>query len=571
VARSDSAVPQTATDWVALGQRHLARGAVAQAAASFERATHLEPKGAMHWARLGKTQAALRQHEAAEAAFARACALDPHNPTLQVLHAGELREINKAEDAIEACRRAMAAEPENIHAAVTEALMLPPVYAGADDLDRWRNRYIEGLERLHARRAHWMNQPGGVLRVEATNFYLAYQGKDDLAVQSSYSDFLAPLLGGVVPDLQAPIGRPRDQARRIRVGFLSSNLKVSTIGDYFASWISGLPRERFEVHAILAAGIPDKRTELFARASDSFVSVEGTADEIARRVKSLALDILVYLDLGMTPWGSLLANLRLAPVQCAAWGHPVTTGSALIDYYISCADMEPESAAGHYREQLVLLPGLGTRYRPAPNVEKPAREEFGLPPQKHLYLCPQSLFKIHPDTDALFLDLLARDDDAVLVFFAATTQGQRQAFVHRLESGMKACGLPPRQQIKLLPLMSHRDFRRVMTVADVMLDTLHWSGGSTSLDALATGLPIVTLPGRLMRGRQSAAMLRIVGVEELVARDSDHYVALALRLANDPAYRSGLTSRIRDGVSRLFDRPEPIDALAKALESIVED
>jgi predicted O-linked N-acetylglucosamine transferase (SPINDLY family) len=68
-----------------------------------------------------------------------------------------------------------------------------------------------------------------------------------------------------------------------------------------------------------------------------------------------------------------------------------------------------------------------------------------------------------------------------------------------------------------------------------MLDTMHWSGGNTSLDALSSGLPIVTLEGRFMRGRQSAAMLRTVGVEELIARDAQQYVDIALRVARDPA------------------------------------
>jgi len=569
VARTDFASPKTAADWVTLGQRHLAANAAAQAVASFEQAAALEPQVAMHWARLGKVQAAMREHEAAEAAFARACTLEPLNPTLQVLLAGELREQNKAEEAIDACVRALKAAPENIPAAVTRALMLPPVYTGLDDLERWRERYVDGLARLQARKVAWLRQPRGVLGVEATNFYLAYQGKDDLAVQSGYSDFLASLLSAAVPDLRAPLERRSDRSRRIRVGFLSSNLKASTIGGYFGSWISELPRDRFEVHGVLAAGIPDPRTEAFARASDNFVSVDGAADEIARTVKSLALDILVFLDAGMMPWGNLLANLRLAAVQCAAWGHPVTTGSTFVDYYLSCADMEPEDASGHYRERLVLLPGLGTRYALPPQVENAERAEFGLPAHRHLYLCPQSLFKIHPDTDALLLDLLARDEDAVLVFFAATTRGQRDAFVRRLEAGMKMRGLPPRQQIKLLPPVGHSDFRRVMAVADVMLDTLHWSGGSTSLDALATGLPVVTLPGRFMRGRQSAAMLRIIGVEELIASDPDQYVALALRIANDQEYRASLTSRIREGLPRLFDRPEPVAALAAALEKMV--
>jgi CRISPR-associated protein Csy1 len=202
-------------------------------------------------------------------------------------------------------------------------------------------------------------------------------------------------------------------------------------------------------------------------------------------------------------------------------------------------------------------------------VEKAERDRFGLPRDKRIYLCPQLLHKIHPDTDALFFDVLARDDDAVLVFFAGITRGQRQAFLDRLLAGMKTRGLPARQQIKLLPLLSQRDFRQVMSVSDVMLDTLHWSGGSSSLDALASGLPIVTLPGRFMRGRQSAAMLRIVGVEELIARDAEEYVEIALRVARDPVYREGLSSRIGEGLPRLVDRSEPIEALAAAFERMV--
>src|SRR5947207_4282594 len=301
----------------------------------------------------------------------------------------------------------------------------------------WRNRFAEGLGRLHARKSYWLARPHGVLRADMANFYLAYQGEDDRALQSSYSDFLAALLGAAVPELQAPVKPRSERANKIRVGFLSSNLRGSTIGDYFGSWITDLPRDRFHISTLFTGGLPDPHAEALARASDEPVSIVGPGEEIGRAAKSLALDILVFPDVGMTPNSSLLANLRLAPVQCAAWGHPVTTGSALVDYFLSCSDMEPSDAATHYREELVLLPGLGTRYPRPPRVQKADRGRFGLPRHKRIYLCPQLLHKIHPDTGALFFDVLARDADAVLVFFAGMTSGQRQAFVDRLAAGMK--------------------------------------------------------------------------------------------------------------------------------------
>ncbi|MBK9705003.1 MAG: hypothetical protein IPO75_17035 [Betaproteobacteria bacterium] len=96
-----------------------------------------------------------------------------------------------------------------------------------------------------------------------------------------------------------------------------------------------------------------------------------------------------------------------------------------------------------------------------------------------------------------------------------------------------------------------------------MLDSLHWTGGNTSLDALAAGLPIVTQPGRFLRGRQSAAMLRIIGLQHLVTVDAAAAVRVALDIAN--ASDAALRAQIADGCPLLFDRTEPVRALEEHL------
>jgi predicted O-linked N-acetylglucosamine transferase (SPINDLY family) len=101
-----------------------------------------------------------------------------------------------------------------------------------------------------------------------------------------------------------------------------------------------------------------------------------------------------------------------------------------------------------------------------------------------------------------------------------------------------------------------------------MLDTLHWSGGNTSLDALACGLPIVTLPGALMRGRQTAGMLDVIGVPDLIAADRADYLRIACRLADDAAWRSELRERIALAQGRLFDDPAPIARLQAFLQEV---
>ena len=121
------------------------------------------------------------------------------------------------------------------------------------------------------------------------------------------------------------------------------------------------------------------------------------------------------------------------------------------------------------------------------------------------------------------------------------------------------------ERLIVLPAVPHDDYLRVNLACDAMLDTLHWSGGNTTLDALACALPVVTLPGAFMRGRQSAAMLRIVGAAALIAADGDGYRAIASRIIDDRAWRLAQAATIRDGLGALFDRPEPVRALASLL------
>jgi CRISPR-associated protein Csy1 len=358
------------------------------------------------------------------------------------------------------------------------------------------------------------------------------------------------------------------------VGFASAFFHVGTAGRYFRSWVTELPRDRFEVFVYhLYPGRDDIAREIEARA-DRFVEFGGSRARpsvVAPVIRQDALDVLVYPELGMDHTSFALAGLRLAPRQLAGWGHPVTSGHATIDAFVSCAEMEPPEGGMHYAERLLTLPGIGTCYRQPVLPEGAARAQFDLPDDRVLLLCPQSLFKVHPDNDALFAEVLAANPRATLVMFDGRHPRVTDRFVQRITRVFDAHGVSVRDRLIVLPAFPHEDYLRINLVCDAMLDTLYWSGGNTSIDALACGLPVVTLPGAFMRGRQSAAMLRIVGVPELVARDRDDYLRIASRLVGDPAWRTELSARIREGRTRLFDAPQPVQAFADLLLALARD
>jgi CRISPR-associated protein Csy1 len=138
-------------------------------------------------------------------------------------------------------------------------------------------------------------------------------------------------------------------------------------------------------------------------------------------------------------------------------------------------------------------------------------------------------------------------------------------FMRRITRVLDAHGVSARERLIVLPPFPHEDYLRINLVCDAMVDTLHWSGGNTSLDALACGLPVVTLPGAYMRGRQSAAMLRLVGAPELIAQDPDDYLRISTDLVDDGASRAAIANTIRNGLDALFDTSAPVQAFADLL------
>jgi protein O-GlcNAc transferase len=403
-----------------------------------------------------------------------------------------------------------------------------------------------------------------------TNFLLAYHGEDDRALQRRYAEIIRNVIDRRAPGwLVAPARRA--SGGRIRVGFTSSFFRDGTTGRYFEGWITDLPRDRFEVFVYHQQPTVDALAKRLSARADTFRHCpRWRPSQLAPRIRSDHLDVIVYPELGMDATTFALAALKLAPRQCVAWGHPVTTGLPTMDAFFTCGGMEIEASEAHYTESLVRLPGIGTRYAMPVAPGDADRAAFGLPQGVPLFLCPQSAFKVHPDDDALLARVLAAAPAAHVVLLEARHPVLTAKLRARLASACSAVGVDTGERVHVLPQCSHDDYLRLNASCDAMLDTSRWSGGNTALDALACGLPIVALPGRLMRARQSAEMLRLCGVEPLVARDADDYVRIAARLASDRGWRDALAEQIREGRVRIFDDPAPSAALADALARIVE-
>lgn len=468
-------------------------------------------------------------------------------------------------------RHRAGSDEERLRIDIASALGLPSTYADRAALESARADFMRGLDTLTQdypppRIAQMAPSPDALLW---DNFLLAYQGENDIEPQRRFGAWLSTSLNKLLPDLDTPT--PRVRRARPRIAVVSSRFHQCTVGAYFSSWIEHLAGSGWELMLVHVGDVRDALSARLSQVAAATLDLPHNLADAARSLRELSADIILYPDLGMDYRLLGLAALRLAPVQACGWGHPDTTGLPTIDVYLSCAEMEPEQAPSHYSERLLTLPGLGTRYL-APAVPAPAtRAAVGLPERGTLYLVPQSLFKIHPDNDAVFVDVARRDPDALFVLFDGKESGSRKRFQTRLAQAFEAHGLDPARRYIFLPPRARDHYLQVNMACDVMLDTLHFSGGNTSLDALHAGLPIVTCPGRFMRGRQSMAMLRHLGCAELIAPTPAQLAPLAVEIAQQCSRRDALGERIRAGLPQLTQSDAPLHALDVALKSLIAD
>ncbi|MFQ5904771.1 MAG: hypothetical protein ACE5JO_13895, partial [Candidatus Binatia bacterium] len=244
---------------------------------------------------------------------------------------------------------------------------------------------------------------------------------------------------------------------------------------------------------------------------------------------------------------------------------PRTTGIRTIDYFISSEDLEPEGAEGHYSEKLVRFSRLPTYYYKPRILGAPKSRAFwGFSEDAHIYLCPQSLFKFHPDFDDYLGEILRADPRGRVILIDAPCSEWNHLLLTRLNVAIPDV----MDRITFVPRQDGDDYLSLVNSADVVLDPFHFGGGNTTYECLAFGTPIVTLPGQFMRGRVTYACYRKMEMEECIAATPREYVDIALRLGTDSSWREKIRKKILAANHVLYEDIEAVRELERFLADI---
>jgi protein O-GlcNAc transferase len=435
-------------------------------------------------------------------------------------------------------------------------LLVPIIPTSTQDIVDSRNRTLRGLEKL---REEGLEIEDASTEVSLTNFTWSYHSESELPIQKSVVEtyrMASPELFWESPYLDEP------RSGKLKVGVLSSLVRKHTIGKLFLKLITGLPAEDIEVIYLDCATQNDDWSQKLNSQVDHAYRLPKDKALARTFIAEQRLDALFYPEIGMDAYTYYMAFSRLAPLQFMTWGHPVSTALPHMDVFLSSEDLEREGSQVDYSERLVKFPSLMTVFeRPTPQTL--TRADIGLPEDKRIYTCPQTLFKLHPDMDLVFGEILRRDDKGLLVLITGQEGHWDELIMERYRRTIPdVC-----DRIMIIRRLNADEYIGLCENADVVLDTFYFGGGNSSLEAFSVGSPIVSWPGAMLRGRITLTQYRAMGIDDLIARDPEHYIELALQVAKDSAWHRELKKKILERNEVLYDNPKPIAELQAFLRS----
>ncbi|MEM7591014.1 MAG: tetratricopeptide repeat protein [Cyanobacteria bacterium P01_A01_bin.83] len=559
-----------------LGNLLMQQGKLSEAISCYRTAIAIEPEMAMAHNNLGNLLMQQGKLSEAISCYQTAIAIKPemamaHNNLGNLLmHQGKLSEAI-------ICYQAALRQNPKYHLAKFGITMaqLSVIYANEAEINLSRNNYQQYLENLvdsYQEASEQELSEAAVAAGTAQPFYLAYQGLNDKSLQQTYGELLCKMMATRYPQWSQPLSLPKLKVdQKIRIGIVSGLFHHHSVWKIpLKGWLENIDRSEFELFGYYTGSICDRQTTQAAHTFDHFTHCHYDLSQWAQKIAADDLDVLIFPEFGMNSMTIKLGCLRLAPVQITSWGHPNTSGLPTIDYYLSSDLMEPENAQEYYCEKLIRLPNLGICYHPIPiRTQAISKTELGIKDDEIMFWCCQSLFKYLPQHDDVFPRIAQELHQAKFVFIELESESYTNVFRNRLAASFKQFDLDYNNYCIFLPRLHAEAFLGTTAIADVFLDNIEWSGCNTTLESLQSNIPIVTLPGKFMRGRHTLAILEMLGVESTIAHDKDEYIQIAIRLGQDAAYRHYIAQQIAQNKNKIYGDKSPVRALEDFLFEIL--
>ncbi len=532
-----------------------AQGRMVDAAAHLREALKIEPQHAATHYQLGSALLALGDIEASVTSLQRAVTLEPLHALAHSNLGNGLMRLGRFDEAVRHHQQAARLAPDQIivHTNLGHALKASGRPADA----------LAALKRALALDGNRLDLHSQVL------FLQQYQVDGD-PVQRLEDAMHFGALASRQATARTEWSNTRQLNKRLRVGLLSGDLREHPVG-YFIETVltalAGLQADKVELFAYANQLQADALTNRLRTCCSLWREVAGMTDsDLADCVNADGIDVLIDLA-GHTYTNRLpVMAWRPAPVQVSWLGYCATTGLEQVDAFIADPWIAPSDMTGQFVEPILRLPHTFLCFTP-PQFDLPVSALPALSSKVVRFAGFNDLAKMNDAIVALWSRVLQAVSGSTLVLQSASLQDPaiRQSVLARYAlHGIRA------DQLELKPAQPRAEYLAAYGQIDIALDPFPYPGGTTSLEAIWMGVPVLTLPGETALSRQGQSLLQNLGLADWIATSEDDYFARAVRHAGDLAALSTLRQSLRARLlaSPLCDAPRFAKDLEEGLRSL---
>ena len=362
--------------------------------------------------------------------------------------------------------------------------------------------------------------------------------------------------------------------KKIRLGVIKEHFKANTETYASIPVFEYLDKEIFEFFLYT---LEDDNTDVekyCQKHADHFILLPKDIKKKVQTIRNDNLDILFFatnLTASQNKATTYLALHRLAKIQVTSICSPVTTGLGNMDYFIAGNLTAPlPNYQTQYTEKLVNIEGSGLCFsfpflKKISNMYK-TRNDLKISEDTIVFISGSNFHKIIPEVRYTWTEILVNFENSVLILYPFNPVNwggyhSAESFILEMKKIFAQYGVNEKRLLLLQPLPAIADIRSLLKLADIYLDAFPYSGATSLIDPLVTGLPPVVYEGEALRFRQGASILREIELPDLIVLNERAYIQLALDLAHNHKKRQLYQRKI---LSQMQNNPPFLDARAYA-------
>ena len=461
----------------------------------------------------------------AEESIKKIIKIKPDEPFAYQFLASVLKNQDKIDEMIEIVNEGLEKNLINKKWELQKKLLSPLITKNKKEIDDYREKIKKGLDEIIISDIKLDYDNDQI--ISPPLFELTYTDKDNLEINKK----MVKAFRKIYQPLNHKITINQKSSDKIKIGFVSEFFTDHTIGKLFKDLIFSLDLKFFDV--VIYHSSKTKKGEIFEEFLNK--NSKGFKNEILpnklidkiKIVEKENFDILFYPDIGMSIEFYFLSLIKLARYQIMSWGHPETTGSESIDYFLCSKNLISENSEKFYSEKFLIIDKLPMIY-PKPII-KNKLDNMDLS-KKNIYSCPQTLFKFHPDFDDYLFNILKKDKKGILYLIKDTN---KVYYLKLLERFKKNKNFDTERVVFLDPLNLNKFINHLGT-SSVLLDPIYFGSGNSFHESMFYGTQTVTYPTKYIKSRiVTAAYIQMEVENPPIVENKDDYISKAIEIAND--------------------------------------